>query len=392
MTPPSEERVGMKVEDSSPESESASAATPVESYAPPAAVGKYRYSSIEKSRPSSMCGFELPPAVTGSASMVSSVNSWSEGRRGSQVRPSRWDEALSAQFGNVRQSRRESDNFSEKIRVSLTRKISESVAGESSRAGNSDSVIEPYLGERSEAEIQALPDDMAVEADGVKKNTGTMWAGEFGDTYAEYSAVFAKDADAEHIDMLGVPTRDVIMPAIEEALKDLKGKALSEAKMLEIGCGTGSMLDVLRVEGANPDFLYGVDLNKRCVEIANANHKFHVQQVADYNYTLPGNPDLDIVFCEQCLNLVPPAEVEGFFAKIRQLHPRYFIFHEGINPNGYQLADWGEWSAHTNDFLKLCTEKFGAPIYVENFKAKDPEMFAPVTHDTTAVFRLGKAE
>ncbi|KAF4657032.1 hypothetical protein FOL46_007590 [Perkinsus olseni] len=149
---------------------------------------------------------------------------------------------------------------------------------------------------------------------------------EFGDDYAEHSAVFAKDADAEHMEMMGVPVRDVIMPAIEEALRDLGGKALKEAKILEIGCGTGSILDVLRLEGANPDFLYGVDLNEKSVAIAKANHNFHVQLVEGYDYVLPGNPVLDIVLCKQCLNHVPPADYDEFFDKIRRLHPKYFIF------------------------------------------------------------------
>ncbi|KAF4657676.1 hypothetical protein FOL47_008331 [Perkinsus chesapeaki] len=235
----------------------------------------------------------------------------------------------------------------------------------------------------SEAVHEQQPEvDKATEA--------ATWTNKFGDDYAANSAVFAKDADVEHIDMLGVPTRDVIMPAIEEALKDLGGKALSEAKILEIGCGTGSILDVLRVEGANPDNLYGVDLNGKSVAIANANHPFHVQQVMDYSYSLPGNPDIDIVFCKQCLNHVPPSEYDSFFAKIRDLQPKYFMFNEGINSNGYQANHWAGWTFHTNDFLKLCTEKFGSPIYVKNFIAKEPEMFAPLTHDTTAVFRLFK--
>lgn len=47
-------------------------------------------------------------------------------------------------------------------------------------------------------------------------------------------------------------------------------------QILEIGCGAGSVLDALKVEGANPDFLYGVDLNAKSVQLANENHSFNV--------------------------------------------------------------------------------------------------------------------
>ncbi|EER07821.1 hypothetical protein Pmar_PMAR022028 [Perkinsus marinus ATCC 50983] len=214
------------------------------------------------------------------------------------------------------------------------------------------------------------------------------WTNEFGDEYATHSAVFAKDADAEHMEILGVPVRNILMPAIEAALKDMGGKKLNEVKILEIGCGAGSVLDALKVEGANPDFLYGVDLNAKSVQLANENHSFNVQQIKGYDYSLRGDPALDIIFTEQCLNLLPPAQYDEFFQKIRQLKPKYFIFHEGINPSGFEATTHGPWTVYMNDFLTLCTHQFGKPLYTEDFVAKEPEMFAPATHDTTALFKL----
>ncbi|KAF4686863.1 hypothetical protein FOZ60_004737 [Perkinsus olseni] len=202
------------------------------------------------------------------------------------------------------------------------------------------------------------------------------WTNEFGDDYAEHSAVFAKDADAEHMEMMGLPVRDVIMPAIEEALRDLGGKALKEAKRSILRLSLRSMRKV-------------DSRLARCVkilEIGCGTGKSNSSRVTTTSF--PGNPALDIVLCKQCLNHVPPADYDEFFDKIRRLQPKYFIFSEGINPNGYEANLWGPWTFHTNDFLKLCSHRFGEPIYVKNFVAKEPEMFAPLTHDTTAVFRL----
>lgn len=42
------------------------------------------------------------------------------------------------------------------------------------------------------------------------------------------------DADAEHMEILGVPVRNILMPAIEAALKDMGGMNLNEVKVSSI--------------------------------------------------------------------------------------------------------------------------------------------------------------
>jgi len=77
------------------------------------------------------------------------------------------------------------------------------------------------------------------------------------------------------------------------AIKKLKTIALSCAKILEVGCGEGSKLNIIAPKGAQA---YGVDISTKAIELAKRQYPKHQFKVANGEKLPFSSVDFDLVF------------------------------------------------------------------------------------------------
>ena len=224
------------------------------------------------------------------------------------------------------------------------------------------------------------------------QSTNLMWAGKPGDEYCEHHSITAEQADKDWKGMFGVTFTE----CVKQTLEALKLSKTFDANILEIGCSTGTKLDVFSKLGFHN--LFGVDLSPKAISICKQHHpNFQVKTVNDYEYSFQdqGVEQFDIAFTSAVLSHIPREERKDFFDKVRKLNVKYFmICCEAVTPTGYSEANFHGWIFRIDDYQRVCDDEFGAenrvfsmPLnYVD--KEQWTDSFGMCTHDTISVYRI----
>ena len=158
----------------------------------------------------------------------------------------------------------------------------------------------------------------------------SIWKSEDADKFAEASSPYAESADYDSVQNFGVKFSDVFRELLTTFQKDgIHPLDFPTAKVLDVGCSTGSKLDILEGLGFTPENLYGVDVNLRSIEILKIVHpSYNAKVISGFDYSDFGQ-EFDIVYHTSVGCQVSPENMQEFFDAIRKVKAKYYFFAEG---------------------------------------------------------------
>lgn len=179
-----------------------------------------------------------------------------------------------------------------------------------------------------------------------------FWEGSFGD---EYTARNVGDWDAFYKSQWGI-TRT-------ELNEEFLGGVPRDVRILEIGCNRGNQLQVLEEEGFTN--LWGIDINKRAIEIARENKRFNIVEGSIYDIPFKDG-FFDVVFTSGVLIHIPPERLREAMEEIYRVSRRYIWCFEYYSEKCTEI----EYRGHKNrlwknDFLRLFQDAFPDLVLVK---------------------------
>lgn len=143
-----------------------------------------------------------------------------------------------------------------------------------------------------------------------------------------------------------------------------KNKISHDAKIIDIGCGSGEILAFLKKRGYSK--LYGIDKSKSMVDLAKAelDGKARLFEIDFLNFK--SKKTFDVVICSMdVINHINKDGIVKFFKKIRNILRKNGIFIFDINHSSYlrRLAD------------KKVTKKHEKVIFKWNFRVRPYKVF-----------------
>ncbi len=162
-----------------------------------------------------------------------------------------------------------------------------------------------------------------------------FWLGEFGDSYMQRNNNIEK-VNEDYKKETGI--------TVEQIFKTFFDKVDKKSKILELGCNIGLNLAILQKMGFNN--LYGVELNKKALDIAKKNNKnvtFINSSIEDFE----SSETFDLVFTAGVLIHINPTILNSIIRKIINLTDRYIFGFEYYSDNlveikyrNYQNVCW----------------------------------------------------
>ncbi|MCF2136994.1 MAG: methyltransferase domain-containing protein [Candidatus Thorarchaeota archaeon] len=184
-----------------------------------------------------------------------------------------------------------------------------------------------------------------------------FWEGNFGD---EYTIRNVGDWDAFYKSQWGV-TRTSLN---EEFLTGIP----HDARILEIGCNRGNQLQVLEKQGFTN--LWGIEINKKAIEIARENKKFNIVEGSIYDIPFKEG-FFNLAFTSGVLIHIPPENLQNAIKEIYRVSRKYIWCFEyfadectEIEYRGHKNRLW------KNNFLRVFQETFPDLILVKKRMVK----------------------
>ena len=162
-----------------------------------------------------------------------------------------------------------------------------------------------------------------------------FWLGDFGDSYMQRNNSIEK-VNEDYKKETGI--------TVEQIFKIFFDNIDKKSKILELGCNIGLNIEILRKMGFHN--LYGVELNKKALDIAKKNNKnvtFINSSIEDFK----SNETFDLVFTANVLIHINPSMLDSIIRKIINLTHRYIFGFEYYSDNlveikyrNYQNTCW----------------------------------------------------
>jgi cytosine/adenosine deaminase-related metal-dependent hydrolase/SAM-dependent methyltransferase len=153
------------------------------------------------------------------------------------------------------------------------------------------------------------------------------------------------------------------MLSLEQRVLEPLLPALGGCDVVDLGCGTGRWLEVLRRAGARS--LVGVDLSREMLELAKAKLGGAARLwCADYTDAALASDSADIVFCNFVLSYIDDAE--QFFRLARRiLRPGGRLYLSDVHPQTATAQNWRRGVHADNSFREIRTHRRDISAVVE---------------------------
>ena len=140
-------------------------------------------------------------------------------------------------------------------------------------------------------------------------------------------------------------------------------RALGGCDVVDLGCGTGRWLEVLKRAGARS--LVGVDLSREMLNLAEAKLGGAARLLcADYADAALASDSADIVFCNFVLSYIDDAE--QFFRLVRRiLRPGGLLYLSDVHPETASAQNWRRGVHADNSFREIRTHRRAISAVVE---------------------------
>lgn len=173
-----------------------------------------------------------------------------------------------------------------------------------------------------------------------------QWGNEFYN-YSQYGELGRKSREVSFVSLF---KDQVAEYKIVEKLLQNKFKILYQYKILDVGCGDGRWLRKLIDWGANPGYLYGIDVNKEVINLAQRISATGINFLPAHADQLPYEDKyFDIVFCVGVLQHILETDLQQSVGQeiIRVLKDDGIIITINFNKRGIGIAS-------VNDKQKIC--------------------------------------
>ena len=85
--------------------------------------------------------------------------------------------------------------------------------------------------------------------------------------------------------------------------------------------------------------LYGIDVSEKAIDILKADHgNYHAKVIEGFDYNVFHNQSFDLAYHFAVFGEIPREEYDQFFHAIAKLKPKFYMFVEGISPDGYKVV------------------------------------------------------
>ena len=85
--------------------------------------------------------------------------------------------------------------------------------------------------------------------------------------------------------------------------------------------------------------LFGIDVSKKAIDILKADHEnYHAKVIEGFDYNVFQNQLFDLAYHFAVFGEIPLEEYDEFFREITSLKPKFYMFVEGISPDGYKVV------------------------------------------------------
>ena len=185
------------------------------------------------------------------------------------------------------------------------------------------------------------------------------WAGAAGDAFAAVALTGVDAVDAQFDALYGRSLTVILQEALEALEIDLR-----TARVLEVGCGCGNALAVLRSLGFPEASLHGVDLSEaalaKCREQLPGASVQLVPEGDAFGFTCEGAEEgFDLVLVCSTLPYIPPAELPALLGRLRSLRCERLLAVEEVSSGGYRRHKRPDsaWELHCNNWETLVPAK-----------------------------------
>ena len=85
--------------------------------------------------------------------------------------------------------------------------------------------------------------------------------------------------------------------------------------------------------------LYGIDVSKKAIDILKENHdNYYAKVIEGFDYNVFQKQSFDLAYHFAVFGEIPLEEYDQFFDGISKLKPKFYMFVEGISPDGYKIV------------------------------------------------------
>lgn len=218
-------------------------------------------------------------------------------------------------------------------------------------------------GSRDAANGSNGPTDASIDRNGPTRQE-RMWNGPFGRRYIERHPTTVEGFDQLRIEQYGTTQTELMRRYLDDLDRD--------SEILEVGCGTGIQLRILREMGF--ERLYGVDVQRYALEICRDDTPG--VGIAEANvFALPfQDREFDLVFTNEMLITIAPERVDRAITEIARCTDRY-VWGLEFYADEYTEIEWRgeERMLWKTDFEKRFREDHGFEVvesarvdYVDN--------------------------
>ncbi|MDH4214079.1 MAG: methyltransferase domain-containing protein [Candidatus Thorarchaeota archaeon] len=184
-----------------------------------------------------------------------------------------------------------------------------------------------------------------------------FWTGEFGN---EYTIRNSGDWDTFYKKQWGVSR--------SELNKEFLSSINKNARILEVGCNRANQLLILENQGYSN--LWGLEINKKALEIARENKKFSIVEGSAFDIPFKDG-FFDLVFTSGVLIHIAPDDLPQIIDEMYRVSSRYLWCFEYYSETCKEIVYRGhENRLWKNNFLRIFMDQYSDLILIKEKKLK----------------------